>query len=610
MNKDADCKCYAGWSGLAAAKTYMELHPFVNVVVLDAAETVGGVWAKDRLYPELKSNNLRGTYEYSDFPLDDSYGVKHGEHIPGHVIHTYLTNYAARFGVLEKIRFRSKVETAERKGGEGWLLTISSDNGHSELLTEKLIVATGLTSEPFTPAFEGDDKFSSPIFHSKDFLKHAESLKTARSVVVFGSNKSAWDTAYAYATSGVDVNMVMRESGHGPVWMAPAYVTPLKKWLEKLVHTRLLTWFSPCIWGDADGYPGIRNFFHATAFGRWLVDTFWGILGNDIITLNKYDKHTETKKLKPWSNPFFTASALGILNYERDFFDLVREGKIKVHIADIVSLSDRNVNLSNGSSLPTDALVCATGWRHHPPIKFLPSGIDSTLGLPHYSPSTETSSTATASSQADSEVLNRFPRLKNQPAPNPKAKTLTSRPAPSASISPSSAAAASLEPDKPNQPYRLYRFMVPPSLFEERSIAFAGALMTISTPLIAQTQALWISAYFDSQLRLSPTHSKSQKDGDVDVMYEAVLHSQWAKWRYPAGHGNRFPDFVFDALPYIDLMLRELGLRVRRKQGRMAEMLQPYGPEDYRGLVGEWRASREEKGEREEIHTITVGTKV
>jgi len=27
----------------------------------------------------------------------------------------------------------------------------------------------------------------------------------------------------------------MAESGHGACWMSPPYVTPLKKWLEKLV---------------------------------------------------------------------------------------------------------------------------------------------------------------------------------------------------------------------------------------------------------------------------------------------------------------------------------------------------------------------------------------
>jgi Pyridine nucleotide-disulphide oxidoreductase len=546
---------------LAAAKTYIGLHPAAAVVVLDAAETAGGVWAKHRLYPGLKSNNLLGTYEYSDFPMDQSYGVKPGQAIPASVLHSYLTNYAAKFGVLERIRFKTKVETAEKKEGQGWLLKVSSGCESGEIWTEKLIVATGLTSEPFMPAFEGSDNFDPPMFHSRDFRHHAESLKTAGSAVILGSNKSAWDAAYAYATAGVAVNMVMRESGHGPVWMAPPYVTPLKKWLEKLVHTRLLTWFSPCIWGAADGYSGIRNFFHGTAFGRKIVDTFWGILGNDMISLNKYDSHPETKKLKPWSNPFFIGSGLSILNYETNFFDLVRDGKIKVRIADVVSLAGRNVYLSTGEQITTDALVCATGWRHRPAIKFLPEGIDEDLGLPHFSQEFDKKI-----SKADDEVFTRFPRLKAQPAPNPKAKPMT----PSPSCSPAAIV--------PNQPYRLYRFMVPPALIDDRSIGFAGALMTISTPLIAQTQALWLSAYFDGMI-----------DPEQDVAYETILHTQWAKWRYPAGHGARFPDFIFDALPYIDLMLSELGLKTHRKGGMTAEWLQPYGPEDYKGLVEEWR---------------------
>ena len=36
-------------------------------------------------------------------------------------------------------------------------------------------------------------------------------------------------------------------------------------------------------------------------------------------------------------------------------------------------------------------------------------------------------------------------------------------------------------------------------------------------------------------------------------------------------------------------MLSELNLKTHRKHGRMAEWLEPYGPEDYKGLVEEWR---------------------
>lgn len=208
-----------GWSGLAAAKTYIELHPTSNVVVLEAAGTVGGVWAEHRLYPGLKSNNMLGTYEYPDFPMDPSFGVTPGQHIPGTILHKYLTAFAQKFGVLERTKFNSKVESATKQGDQGWLLKVSTNGNDEELLTEQLIVATGLTSDMFTPDFEGAESFDAPIFHSKDFREHADTLETAENVVVFGGTKSAWDAAYAYAIAGVQVDMVIRESGHGPIWM-------------------------------------------------------------------------------------------------------------------------------------------------------------------------------------------------------------------------------------------------------------------------------------------------------------------------------------------------------------------------------------------------------
>lgn len=503
---------------------------------------------------------MLGTYEYSDFPMDESYGVKPGQHIPGEVVHKYLKNYAVHFGLMQRLRLNTKVNSAERRPGEGWLLLTLSEGRPTQLYAEKIIVATGLTNEPFIPELPIQGSFEPPVFHTKELLQRAESLKTAKSVTIFGGAKSAWDAAYMLANYGVQVEMIIRESGHGPMWMAPPYVTPLKKWLEKLVHTRLLTWFSPCIWGAADGYAGARNFLHGTAFGRTIVDTFWGILGGDVKGLNAYDKHPETAKLKPWTDPFFVASGISILNYETSFFDLVREGKVKVHIADLNALSGKKVHLSDGQTLETDALILATGWQAQPPIKFLPEGIESQLGIPHVS-----SKPVEGTRQADEEILRRFPRLKKPPTPNPKEKRLP----PADTDTP--------YPADPNQPWRLYRLMVPPALFDDRSIAFAGALMTFSVPLIANVQALWISAYFDGKIK-----------PQGDVKQDAVLYSQHLKWRYPSGRGARFPDFVFDALPYLDLMLGELGLRVHRKNGRVAEILSPYGPEDYRGLNDEW----------------------
>ena len=163
-----------------------------------------------------------GTYEYPDYPMDESFGVKAGEHIPGAVLHKYLSSYAQKFGVSERMRLNTKVETAEKKEN-GWLLHTSTEHGSEQYLTEKLIVATGLTSEAFVPTFDGQERFNAPIFHCRDFRDHADTLKTAEDVVVYGGTKSAWDAAHAYASAGVQVDMVIRESGHGPVWMVSIF---------------------------------------------------------------------------------------------------------------------------------------------------------------------------------------------------------------------------------------------------------------------------------------------------------------------------------------------------------------------------------------------------
>ncbi|GLI80119.1 hypothetical protein PoHVEF18_008469 [Penicillium ochrochloron] len=577
----------AGWSGLAAIKTYRDVNPDSNVLLLEAADSVGGVWAKHRLYKGLKSNNMLGTYEFSDFPMDEAtFGVKPGEHIPGEIVQRYLEAFAERFGFTDRIRVGHRVESAQHNLDGTWQLKVSHGDELTTIETKKLIVATGITSQAYLPTFEGQDAFGAPIFHCRDMRQYEpEILKDGERVTVFGGTKSAWDAAYACATSGMQVDWIIRESGHGPNWMAPPYVTPLKKWLEKLVTTRLLTWFSPCIWGNADGYTRVRSFLHGTWLGRKIVDAFWAVLADDVVQLNGFNKHPEVKKLQPWISPFWIASSLSILNYPTDFFDLIKDGTIKVHIAELDHLSDHAVHLSTGEELKSTALICSTGWRATPNLKFLPGGIDRELGFPWSSDPLDEQMVKAA----DEEILRRFPRLRDQPTPNPKYKPLNDE---------AEAAAP--------HPFRLARFMVPLSQVKDRSLAFMGITMTINTTIIAQTQALWISAYFGGQLTPTAVEQcpaavraasdiKVEDDAELNLAWETALHSEFGKYRYPGGFGRRNPDFVFDAIPYIDLMLRDLGLSPERKQGMLSRCLSPYGTEDYTGLVEEWKAKASSK---------------
>ncbi|KAK8034835.1 hypothetical protein PG993_009830 [Apiospora rasikravindrae] len=580
----------AGWYGLAAAKQYHCTEPEASLVVYDSQTSLGGTWADERLYPGLKTNNLLGTFEYPDFPMDTAtFGVEPGQHIPSLVVNKYLKAYAEEFGIADHIHLQTKVQSAEHHETGGWTLSVEGANGdHTTVKARKLIIATGLTSDPFLPHFEGQESYGGKIFHGKHFKQNSETLHTARNVTVFGGTKFGWDAVYAYATAGVSVDWVIRSSGHGPCWVAPPYVTPLKKWIEKLANTRFLTWFSPCIWGWADGYNPIRRLLHGTFVGRIIVDAFWKILGNDALTLMKFDSHPETAKLKPWTEAMFTGSSFSILNYETDFLDLVRSGKIRVHISDITKLSPGKVHLSDATVLDSDVLLANTGWKHVPALKFLPEGIERELGLPH-TPTENGLREDLANQQmlvkrADEEIFAQFPRLKKQPVWNRFYVPLTDQ----KGIDSEDA----VTPCKPLTPYMLHHFVVPPSerFLRTRDVAFTGIISNFSNAITAHLQGLWISAYFSGSLAQDPAACVADTEELEALRYKTVLYNRFGRWRYPTDWGSKNPNFIFDAVPYLDLLLRDLGLQVHRKNGFMAEWTDPYGPEDYRGVNEEWQS--------------------
>ncbi|KAH8655849.1 putative dimethylaniline monooxygenase [Xylariales sp. PMI_506] len=542
----------AGWYGLGAARAYIETHPDDNIIVLEANDSVGGTWAKNRLYPGLKSNNMLGSYEFPDFPMSpEIYGVKELDHIPGAVLHKYLNDFAQKVGIYPHIQFNTAVDLVEPTPSGGWKLTVKVNGEERTVETTKLILATGLTSTPNMPVYEGSQDFGRPIFHAKDFCRRAPELEGVKSVVVVGGAKSAYDVAYAVVESGAEVDMIIRPNGQGPVWIAPRFVTPLKKRIDTILNVRFMSWFSPCPWGQEDGYPRCRRLLHNTWVGQALVRTFWTVMGGDILSNNKYDSHPELKKLKPWQSVFWTGSGLSILNFNTSFFDLVRQGKVRVHVDNIDHLEPGKVILTGGQTISAGAIVCSTGWKKESTIKFqgLP---EQGLGLP-FSAAEQTQLNA----EYDKLVLQEFPILSKQPV-------LTS-------------------PPETGEPLRYYRFIVPPAFVSAHNLAFSGMVSTVSTAICAASQGLWISAYFDGKLE---REAKSQEE----LTQEVMMHTQWGKWRYPCGYGAALPDFVFEGIPYVDMLLRDLGLKTHRKETVFKELTSPYTPVDYNGVLDEWKA--------------------
>ena len=330
--------------------------------------------------------------------------------------------------------------------------------------------------------------------------------------------------------------------------------------------------------------------------GRAICRTFWKILGGDVISLCKFDSHPEMAKLKPKTDAFFAGCSFSILNYDTDFFELVRNGKIKVHVADISHLGPHEVHLADGEKtvLQSDALLLVTGWTHAPPLKFLPEGIEKELGMPHLVPgeasATDLGSQRTLFDRADAEILSRFPRLRDPGTFNAKYVPLSEQKGirvvgGESGITPTSA----------TTPFLLYHFITPPQekFLRNKDIAFSGFNMNFSNAMTAHLEGLWISAFFDGKLARDPSAAVGAARGSgaatlEQLQYDTVLHNRMGKWRYPYDYGAKHPDFVFDAVPFMDMLLADLGLKVHRKKTWLKEITEPYGPEDYRDVNDEW----------------------
>lgn len=77
-------------------------------------------------------------------------GVSDDGLIPGSCMYHYLTEYATKFGLIDRIRFESGVRKLTRSEDEAlWNLQLENNKGN--LPCEKIIVATGLTSQPYIP---------------------------------------------------------------------------------------------------------------------------------------------------------------------------------------------------------------------------------------------------------------------------------------------------------------------------------------------------------------------------------------------------------------------------------------------------------------------------
>ncbi|KAL3532736.1 hypothetical protein ACH5RR_006257 [Cinchona calisaya] len=249
----------AGISGIAAAKQLQKYKP----IVFEATESFGGVW-RHCSYSSTKLQTPRCDYEFSDFPWTE----RDNSSFPSYLeILDYLHSYATHFGVLELIKFNSKVVEIRFIGNDrdqlNFLDASSNSKEYGSLLNgqpvwevavqtsdsdaiewyafEFLVICTGKYGDvPITPTFphnKGPEVFRGQVMHSLDYCKLDEDssgqLLKDKKVIVIGYKKSAIDLAVECAKAnqgpeGQPCTVVVRTLHwtvpHYSIWGLPFYL--------------------------------------------------------------------------------------------------------------------------------------------------------------------------------------------------------------------------------------------------------------------------------------------------------------------------------------------------------------------------------------------------
>jgi len=178
----------AGAAGLAAARRLIESG--VDVVAFEAGSHVGGLWVYENdnglspAYRSLHINSESGITAFDGYPFPPGTPL-----YPSHEeMAAYFAGFAEHFGLKERIRFHSPVESARPLPGGRWALTV---RGGATENVDAVVLASGHQNTPRHADFVGD--FVGEYMHSQDY--RVPDPFADKDVLVVGAGNSALDIA-------------------------------------------------------------------------------------------------------------------------------------------------------------------------------------------------------------------------------------------------------------------------------------------------------------------------------------------------------------------------------------------------------------------------------
>ncbi len=332
-----------GQGGIALGARLRQLG--VPTIIIDKHSRPGDQWRG-----RYKSLCLHDPVWYDHLPyikFPDNWPV----FSPKDKIADWLESYTRVMELNYWTNTEAKSATYDADTGE-WTVTVERE-GHPVVLRPKqLVLATGMSGKPNVPELPGQDVFRGDQHHSS--AHPGPDAYEGKKCVVIGSNNSAFDICGALWENGADVTMVQRTSTHivrsdtlmdiglGALYSEEAVASGMTTEKADMVFAslpyRIMHEFQIPLYDQMRERD--KDFYERLEASGFAHD--WGDDGSGLFM----------KYLRRGSGYYIDVGAA----------DLVADGEVKLVRGQVDHLTEDAVVLEDGTELPADLVVYATGY--------------------------------------------------------------------------------------------------------------------------------------------------------------------------------------------------------------------------------------------------------
>jgi cation diffusion facilitator CzcD-associated flavoprotein CzcO len=328
-----------GHAGLSIAARLQQLG--VDTLIVDRHGRIGDNWRKRyhslTLHNEVHVNHL----PYMPFPPT----------FPVYIPKDKLANWFVSYVEAMELNYWTGTELVS--GGyddkrKQWDVTLKCADGTRVMHPRHLIFATGVSSIPTFPDLPGLKDFAGEMVHSGEFADAAR--WKGRKALVLGSGTSGHDVAQELNAHGADVTIIQRSK---------TYVVSLKEAQSVYAIYSEGIPFDDCdLLATSFPYPVLQRAYQLSTTKGKMVD-------------RKLIKALEQRGFKIWYGEDETGFQMMYLRYGGGYYfnvgcsELIISGAVKLlQFADIEKFVAKGALLKDGSTVPAELLVLATGYKN------------------------------------------------------------------------------------------------------------------------------------------------------------------------------------------------------------------------------------------------------